>query len=173
MNLNPACRHRVFSLQQAKSNFLFPQPYAGANSLLPLSDEEIIQKVKRNIVRCEPAFESAEIIDSAVLRFPKAVSHFSPGRHKNRPYQRTSIPNLMIAGDYVKGLNHGANGLSQERAWVTGLSAANLVIEQLGEGSRTNILPVEAEETHITAAKEANKQVQGVLRTLGLRLPFL
>lgn len=147
--------------------------FYGANSLLPLSDEEIVAKVKRNIARCEPAFESAEIIDSAVLKFPRAVTHFSPGSHKNRPYQRTSIPNLMIAGDYVKGLDHGANGLSQERAWVTGLSAANLVIEQLGQGTKANILPVEQEETHITVAKEANKQVQGALRTFGLRLPFL
>lgn len=41
---------------------------------------------------------------------------------------------LMAAGDWVKGVAHGANGLSQERAWVTGLIAANLVVQRLGLG---------------------------------------
>ena len=147
--------------------------FYGASSMLPLSDEEILKKVQRNLALCEPAFASAEIVDSAVLRFPSAVTHFAPGSYKNRPFQQSSIPNLMIAGDYVKGLDHGANGLSQERAFVSGLSAANLVVANLGVGEKAEILPVEAEEAHIAAAKAANKQVQGVLSSLGIRLPFL
>lgn len=43
-----------------------------------------------------------------------------------RPNQSCSIPNAVLAGDWVKGVKHGANGLSQERAYVTGLTAANL-----------------------------------------------
>lgn len=37
-----------------------------------------------------------------------------------RPNQCTSIANAFIAGDWVKDVPHGANGLSQERAYVTG-----------------------------------------------------
>ncbi|KAL4520634.1 hypothetical protein Ndes2526A_g05184 [Nannochloris sp. 'desiccata'] len=147
--------------------------FYGASSLLPLSDREILQKVQRNMALCEPAFASAEIIDSAVLRFPKAVTHFSPGSYKNRPYQQTSFPNVMLAGDYIKGLDHGANGLSQERAYVTGLAAANLVMQQLGQGNPAEILPVEADEGHIRAAKQVNKSVVNVLNSVGIRLPFL
>jgi len=43
----------------------------------------------------------------------QAVTHFSPGSYASRPYQATGIPNFFIAGDWVKGVDHGANGLSQ------------------------------------------------------------
>lgn len=55
----------------------------------------------------------AQIIDSALLRFPKAVTHFSPGSYASRPLQTTSFGNVFMAGDWVKGVPHGANGLSQ------------------------------------------------------------
>jgi len=54
-----------------------------------------------------------QVVDSAVLRFPKAVTHFSAGSYSSRPLQTTSIPNVFMAGDWVKGVPHGANGLSQ------------------------------------------------------------
>ena len=147
--------------------------FYGASSILPLTDEEIINRVQRNIAVCEPQFAGARVIDSAVLRFPKAVTHFSPGSLRYRPTQQTSIPNVFIAGDYVKGLEHGANGLSQERAFVSGLSAANLVIESQGVGSKVDVKPVAKEELHIALAKQASQQTQRVLDFIGLRLPFL
>ena len=57
-----------------------------------------------------------QVIDSKVLRFPKAVTHFSPGSHASRPRQQTSFGNVFIAGDWVRDLDHGANGLSQVSA---------------------------------------------------------
>ena len=56
-----------------------------------------------------------QVVDSAVLRFPRAVTHFSPGSYASRPLQTTSRQNLFMAGDWVKGVPHGANGLSQVR----------------------------------------------------------
>ena len=56
-----------------------------------------------------------QVVDSAVLRFPKAVTHFSPGSLASRPLQSTSFGNVFMAGDWVKGVPHGANGLSQVR----------------------------------------------------------
>ena len=55
------------------------------------------------------------MVDSAVLKFPKAVTHFSAGSYSSRPLQTTSFPNVFMAGDWVKGVPHGANGLSQVR----------------------------------------------------------
>ena len=55
----------------------------------------------------------AQVVDSAVLKFPKAVTHFSAGSYSSRPLQTTSFPNVFMAGDWVKGVPHGANGLSQ------------------------------------------------------------
>jgi uncharacterized protein with NAD-binding domain and iron-sulfur cluster len=113
-------------------------------------------------------------VDSAVLRFPRAVTHFSPGSLQHRPQQLTSFGNVMLAGDWVKGLEHGANGLSQERAWVTGLAAANLVVQELGQGAPARILQVEPDEPHIALARDLNSRVKTALQEgLGLRSPFL
>lgn len=107
-----------------------------------------------------------QVVDSAVLRFSSAVTHFSPGSYTSRPLQTTSFGNLFMAGDWVKGLDHGANGLSQERAYITGLAAANLVIQGLGHGVPAEIIPVDEDEPHVAAAKGANQAVQGFFEAL-------
>jgi uncharacterized protein with NAD-binding domain and iron-sulfur cluster len=144
-----------------------------ANTIMHLSDEEIVAKVKSNLDFCEPDFAGASVVDSAVLRFPKAVTHFSPGSFQNRPFQATSIPNVFMAGDWVKGVDHGANGLSQERAYVTGLLAANLVCQRLGTGHQGPILPVEPDEPHIQIGRDLNRSVKDAISRLGIQSPFL
>lgn len=43
---------------------------------------------------------------------------------------------------------HASNDINfQERAYVTGLRAANFVIDELGDGSRADILPVSCDTT--------------------------
>lgn len=175
----PDCGATYFNLTELQDEYknepgtVIAADFYGASRLLPLSDEDIIRKVQANIAECEPAFREAKVVDAAVLRFPRAVTHFSPGSAKWRPTQETSFDNLWLAGDWVKGVQHGANGLSQERAWVTGLQAANLVCQRLGQGRPADILPVEPDEPHIAAAKELNHGIKGALYGLGLRSPFL
>lgn len=144
-----------------------------SNALMPLSDEQIVQRVVSHLQTCEPGFKGAQVVDSIVLRFPKAVTHFSPGSYQHRPYQATTIPNVFMAGDWVKGVPHGANGLSQERAYVTGLSAANLVVSRLGVGQPATILDVEEDEPHIAAARAAVRTAREAADALGLKSPFL
>lgn len=81
--------------------------------MMSRSDDQIIRDVKSYLTRCEPGFADANVIDSAVLRFYESVTHFSPGSYKSRPTQDTSIDNLYMAGDWVRDVDHGANGLSQ------------------------------------------------------------
>ena len=144
-----------------------------SNSIMHLPDDEIVAKVKANLDRCEPDFKVASVTDSAVLKFPKAVTHFSPGSFKNRPFQATSVPNLFMAGDWVKGVDHGANGLSQERAYVTGLIAANLVCGHLGQGSQIPVRQVEPDEPHIRIGRQAVKTVKEFIAGAGIPNPFL
>lgn len=68
---------------------------------------------------------------------------------------------------------HGANGLSQERAYVTGLTAANLVIDKCGVGTKAVVLDVEPDEPHIAALKQLDQSVRGTLDVLGIKSPFL
>ena len=56
---------------------------------------------------------------------------------------------------------------------MTGLRAANLVIERLGRGVRANILPVEPDEPYIAALKGANRFLKSTLEAAGIRSPFL
>lgn len=82
-----------------------PADFYGASALLPLTDSEVVDRLKSHIETCEPGFRDAKVIDSAVLRFPKAVTHFSPGSYPSRPYQATGLANTFIAGDWVKGVS--------------------------------------------------------------------
>jgi len=144
-----------------------------SNPLMPRSDEQVLKDVQSYLGVCEEGFKTATMIDGAVLRYYGAVTHFSPGSYASRPTQKTSLQNLFLAGDWVKGVKHGANGLSQERAYVTGLIAANEVIRKMQNGVTAKILDVEPDEPHIATLKTLNKNVKTQLRELGLGSLFL
>lgn len=139
-----------------------------SNTMMLRTNEQILRDVQSYLSTCEPAFGSAKLVDGAVLRFYGAVTHFSPGSFASRPFQDTSIQNLFLAGDWVKGVNHGANGLSQERAYVTGLKAANKVTNLLRQGTPAKILDVEPDELHIAGLKALNREIKKQIRDQGL-----
>ncbi|HBK63299.1 MAG TPA: amine oxidase, partial [Cyanobacteria bacterium UBA11166] len=130
-----------------------------ANQLLAMSDDGIVAKVHRDLSTCVPEFKEAKVIDSAVIRVHQGVTHFAPGSYQYLLKAKTSIDNVFMSGDWIVS-NHGS--WSQEKAYVTGLEAANLVIEQLGFGNKANIIPVEADEPHIQVARMINKTVRDV-----------
>ncbi len=62
----------------------------------------------------------------------------------------------------------------QERAYVAGLAAANLVLSQPGFlGQPATILDVEPDEPHIAAGKQLFKGVRQLVDGIGLNSPFL
>ncbi|MDF5725648.1 MAG: FAD-dependent oxidoreductase [Rhizonema sp. PD37] len=130
-----------------------------ANQFLPLEDEEIVSIVQRYLTSCVPAVQSAKVIDHSVIRLPQAVSHFAPGSYRFMLPAKTSFKNVFMSGDWIIN-RHGS--WSQEKAYVTGLEAANLVISSLGEGTPANILPVEADELHIQVARAINQTVRQI-----------
>ena len=128
-----------------------------ANQLLPLSDEQIVEKVQHDLATCIPAFGEAKVIDSGVIRVPQGVTHFAPGSYQYLMPVVTSIENVFMSGDWIVTRH---NSWSQEKAYVTGLEAANVVTEYFGQGSRANIIPVEPDEPHIQLARTINKTVR-------------
>jgi uncharacterized protein with NAD-binding domain and iron-sulfur cluster len=125
-----------------------------ANQLLPMSDEQIVAKVQRDLTTCIPDFGQAKVIDRSIVRVKEGVTHFFPGSYQYLLSAQTSIPNLFMSGDWIV-TRHGS--WSQEKAYVTGLEAANLVIEQFGIGTKANIIPVEPDEPHIQFARTINR----------------
>ncbi|MGK7938491.1 MAG: FAD-dependent oxidoreductase [Xenococcaceae cyanobacterium] len=128
-----------------------------ANQLLPQSDEQIINKVHQDLGICVSGFRNAKIVDSSVIRVRQGVTHFAPGSYQHLLRGKTSIPHLYMSGDWII-TNHGS--WSQEKAYVTGLEAANLVVQQLGMGKQANIIPVEADEPHIQIARKFNQNMR-------------
>jgi uncharacterized protein with NAD-binding domain and iron-sulfur cluster len=131
-----------------------------ANQFLPMSDSQIVSKVKDYLTTCVPGFGAAQVIDSSVIRLPNAVTHFAPGSYRYMLPAQTSFTNVFMSGDWIVN-RHGS--WSQEKAYVTGLEAANLVVSYLGQGQPAEIIPVEEDEKHIQMARSLNQN----LRDLG------
>ncbi|MBD2185115.1 FAD-dependent oxidoreductase [Planktothrix sp. FACHB-1355] len=134
-----------------------------ANQFLPLRDEEIVQIVQRDLATCIPAFGEAKVIDSSAIRLPRAVTHFYPGSYQYMLPAVTSFDNIFMSGDWIVN-RHGS--WSQEKAYVTGLEAANLVVDRFKRGNKATILPVEADEPHIQIARTINQWGRDLVKSV-------
>jgi hypothetical protein len=68
-----------------------------------------------------------------------------------------------MSGDWIV-TRHGS--WSQEKAYVTGLEAANIAIAYFGHGRNANIIPVEPDEPHIQLGRMINKTVRDLGKNL-------
>mmetsp|Transcript_5913 Transcript_5913/g.9872 ORF Transcript_5913/g.9872 Transcript_5913/m.9872 type:complete len:602 (-) Transcript_5913:325-2130(-) len=125
--------------------------YYHAASLLVMSDEAIVEKVKKDLntilgLQCI----NANVVDAAVVRLPQAVNWYSPGSYSNMPDAKSSsIDNAFFCGDLVRS-RHGS--WSQEKAYVSGIEAANLILSRQ-EGS--GIIPLPSDEPHVALGRSA------------------
>ncbi|XP_058004588.1 uncharacterized protein LOC110650347 isoform X2 [Hevea brasiliensis] len=126
-----------------------------ANELLPLQDELVVTKVISLLSNIIKDFEKAKVIEKEIARFPKSLTHFFPGSYRHMMRGSTSFPNLFMAGDWII-TRHGS--WSQEKSYVTGLEAANQVVDFLEEGSFAKIIPVEEDEPHVQALRTLNRR---------------
>ena len=134
-----------------------------ANQLMPATDEEVVATVKNYLATCIPDFREAEVIDSSVVRLSQAVTHFFPGSYQYMLPAQTSIENVFMSGDWIVN-RHGS--WSQEKAYVTGLEAANLVIDRFGIGNTAEIIPVEPDEPHIEFGRKINQAARDIGKAL-------
>eukprot|EP00471_Norrisiella_sphaerica_P006127 CAMPEP_0184489916 /NCGR_PEP_ID=MMETSP0113_2-20130426/16649_1 /TAXON_ID=91329 /ORGANISM="Norrisiella sphaerica, Strain BC52" /LENGTH=605 /DNA_ID=CAMNT_0026873575 /DNA_START=213 /DNA_END=2030 /DNA_ORIENTATION=+ len=158
------------SEDKGKQGSVIAADFYNAGNLLTLTDEELVRRVKDVLLpSAVPEFGSAKVVDVWVKRFPKAVTHFAPGSAEARPPQVIpEVRNLVVAGDLVKGLEHGSAGLSQERAYVSGLAAANRLEQVFGGKSSHEILATEEDEEQFQALRNMAVRTDAVARALGL-----
>ena len=133
--------------------------YYHANQLLNLDDKQVIPLVQKDLAGCIPAFEDAKVTDKSVIRIRQGVSHFAPGSYRYLLPGKTSFSNVFMSGDWIV-TRHGS--WSQEKAYVTGLEAANRVIEKFSQGQPASIIPIVPDEPHIQAARVFNKGVRRI-----------
>lgn len=125
--------------------------YYHAASLLVMSDEAIVEKAKRDLDTILGTQSlNAKVLDAAIVRLPQAVNWYCPGSYANMPdAQSTSISNVFFCGDLVRS-RHGS--WSQEKAFVTGIEAANLMLER-DEG--TGVIPLLDDQPHVAFGRNS------------------
>ncbi|MBA0562230.1 hypothetical protein Golob_007292 [Gossypium lobatum] len=141
-----------------------------ANELLPLNDELVTEKVISYLSKYINDLESACVVAKEIGRFPKRLTHFFPGSYKYMMRGSTSFPNLFMAGDWII-TRHGS--WLQEKSYVTGLEAANRVVDYLEEGSLAKVIPVEEDEPHIEALRSLNRRLNEIISQVPLSSYFL
>ena len=119
--------------------------YYHAATLLVMSDEDIVAKAKKDLdVMLGPISIAAQVVDAAVVRLPAAVNWYFPGSYADMPDMKSdSFANTYFVGDIVRS-RHGS--WSQEKAYVTGVEAANSI---LGRAVNTDVIPLETDEPHV------------------------
>jgi uncharacterized protein with NAD-binding domain and iron-sulfur cluster len=156
--------------------------FYNAGALLALPDEELTRILMEDLLPVAvSAFGEAKLVDSYVQRFPGAVTWFSPGSYRKRPPLQTSVSNLVCAGDWVRmgEREHGAKGLCQERAYVSGLEASNALARNghlgVGMGRQHVVIPIRDDEPQVVAGRAVNKALADaftanpLVKALGLK----
>lgn len=150
-------------------------------ALMSLSSEDIIKILMNDLLpSAVPEFKDCKVIDCHVEKYFNAVSWFSPGSYDCRPSTvDPSISNLFMAGDWIKldreTEKNTAKGLCQERAFVTGIVAANAMINK-GKLSNNNvgkIIPIREDEPQVKIGKLFNKRIMDILKPFGLSSPWV
>ncbi|KAL0914027.1 hypothetical protein M5K25_017524 [Dendrobium thyrsiflorum] len=155
----------IFDEYQDEPLTVLEAEFYHANQLLPLKDEQIVARLISYLSRCIKEFQEATVIQQIVSRFPKSATHFFPGSYKYMMKGSTSFQNLFMAGDWIIS-RHGS--CAKEKAVVTGLEAANQVVDYFGVGDFAKIIPVDDDEPHIESLRELNRR----LNELRAQTPF-
>mmetsp|Transcript_31683 Transcript_31683/g.47878 ORF Transcript_31683/g.47878 Transcript_31683/m.47878 type:complete len:625 (+) Transcript_31683:146-2020(+) len=135
--------------------------FYNAGALLSLSDDDLISILTQDLLpSAVPKFKEAKVVDSWVGKYAGTVSWFSPGSYVSRPPLEGAgslLPNVKCAGDWVRmgDREHGAKGLCQERAYVSGMEAANSL---LGMEAK-KVLPVRDDEEQFKVGVAVNNQI--------------
>uniref|UniRef100_A0A7S2VEM7 Amine oxidase domain-containing protein n=1 Tax=Entomoneis paludosa TaxID=265537 RepID=A0A7S2VEM7_9STRA len=126
--------------------------YYHANPLLVMNDEQLVEKVKSDLdCMLGNTCKAARVLDAAIVRLPNAVNWYYPDSYKDMPDLKSSaLSNVYFAGDLVR-TRHGS--WSQEKAYVTGIEVANLVLQK--NDRNEGIIPLPKDEPHVAFGRSA------------------
>lgn len=74
---------------------------SGAYEQIHKTNDEIVAEQTALLRRYYPAARDAKVVQAHVVRMPKATFSQTVGLHGMRPQQRTSVPTLVLAGDWT------------------------------------------------------------------------
>jgi len=120
----------------------------GSEERMPLSDEEIARALVGDLASVWPQVRGARPVDLHVERIGAAMFASVPGAHRLRPAAGTGIPNLFLAGDWIR---HDLNA-SMEGAVLSGKLAARAVLRGQESHQISILAPREAVVTRAIQA---------------------
>merc|ERR1711862_1061501 len=126
-----------------------------------MNNQDIISKVKNDldIILGDPCIQ-AKVADAAIVRLPQAVNWYFPGSYRSMPEIHSStLSNLFFAGDIVR-TRHGS--WSQEKAYVTGIEAANRILRRNHD---FGVIPLTGDEAHVAFGRFAVESVKQILKS--------
>jgi protoporphyrinogen oxidase len=94
-----------------------------------MADDEIVRRVRAELVEFAPAAATTPLLHSVVNRIPMAIPCPAPGTENKRPGPLTATRGLLLAGDWT------ATGLpaTMESAACSGMRAAEVLLAQKGK----------------------------------------
>mmetsp|Transcript_20324 Transcript_20324/g.36511 ORF Transcript_20324/g.36511 Transcript_20324/m.36511 type:complete len:657 (-) Transcript_20324:98-2068(-) len=147
--------------------------FYNSGGLMSLKDEDIVKILTDELLPSAVSkFADAKLVDSWVGKYSGVVSWFSPGSYALRPPLEGAgnavLPNVKCAGDWVRmgEREHGAKGLCQERAFVSGFEAANSLMKDTAFGDKFQahkVLAVREDEMAVKLGMEVNRKVMSFL----------
>ncbi|WP_280315469.1 hydroxysqualene dehydroxylase HpnE [Nocardia abscessus] len=93
-------RQRMTGRSTAKG-WLYCLTTSGAYEQIHKSSDEIVAEQMALLRRYYPEARAANVVQAQVVRMPKATFSQVVGTHGLRPGQRTSVPTLVLAGDWT------------------------------------------------------------------------
>ncbi|KAG9456419.1 hypothetical protein H6P81_000927 [Aristolochia fimbriata] len=69
---------------------------------MPLPNDEIINRVQKQVVDLFPSAQGLEVLWSSVVKIGQSLYREGPGKDPFRPDQRTPVKNFFLAGSYTK-----------------------------------------------------------------------
>jgi predicted NAD/FAD-dependent oxidoreductase len=112
-------------------NHLYALTTCAAYDLMTLKNPEVADRLVGALRASYPAAREARVLDVTVVPWPKATFSSRVGMSTIRPGNRTSLPNLVLAGDWT----HNDWPTTMEGAAQSASYAVDLVHEALRSGS--------------------------------------
>ena len=109
-----------------RSGTLISLVATGKPELLERTDQDLIALALDELAYAYPGSEAIKLLDSQIVREPRAFLTMSPGARVHRPLPQSPFQNLLIGGDWTD------TGLpaTLESAIVSGTRCADMIVEK-------------------------------------------
>lgn len=116
---------------------MFEMVLAPADEIEGLPDGIIFDLALEQIRALFPAAREAEVRKHKVVRERQGVYRPFPGMERHRPYQRSPLDNLYLAGDYTR--THVSSGGMEAAIWTANHCVELIALDKLGKVHTLNV----------------------------------